>query len=128
MKAVPYVVPLPRAPIPNALATTLSTGSPANKLARIRSVFLPREFNAAGYDRHFKHLLWIEEHQMERDLEIYDMTNVRMTTYMAFYQLEVPGLAEKRPSVLVTESSSSRKVLGKGTGLRVESMLYAKRK
>ncbi|GLB39145.1 putative helicase [Lyophyllum shimeji] len=101
MKAVPYVVPLPRALIPATLATTLSTGTLANKITRIRNVFLPREFNTAGYDRHFKHLLWIEEHQMERDLEVYDMTNVRMTTYPPFYRLEVPGLAEKRPSVLV---------------------------
>ncbi|KAF5383148.1 hypothetical protein D9615_005012 [Tricholomella constricta] len=101
MKAVPYVVPLPRALIPSQLAMTLSTGSQQHKLARIRSVFLPREFDSSGYDRQFKHLLWIEEHQMERDLEIYDMVNVKMTTYPPFYQLEVPGLAEKRPSVLV---------------------------
>ncbi|KAG6857049.1 hypothetical protein H0H87_010405 [Tephrocybe sp. NHM501043] len=101
MKAVPYVVPLPRAVIPGALATTLSTGSAEAKLARIRSVFLPSEFNSLSYDRHFKHLLWIEEHQMERDLEIYDMVDVKMTTYPPFYRLEVPGLAEKRPSVLV---------------------------
>ncbi|KAG6906077.1 hypothetical protein DXG01_016020 [Tephrocybe rancida] len=100
-KAVPYVVPLPRAFVPSALATTLSTGKPEAKLARIRSVFLPREFNTVGYSRQFKHLLWIEEYQMERDLEIYDLTDVKMTTYPPFYQLEVPGLAEKRPSVLV---------------------------
>ncbi|KAG5351366.1 hypothetical protein C0989_006827 [Termitomyces sp. Mn162] len=80
MKAVPYVVPLPRASIPNALATTLTTGSRDVKITRIRTVFLPKEFNTSNYDRHFKHLLWIEEHQME---------------------LEVPGLAEKRPSILV---------------------------
>ncbi|KAG6873915.1 hypothetical protein C0995_009695 [Termitomyces sp. Mi166 len=80
MKAIPYVVPLPLAPIPSALATTLTTGSRDAKITRIRTVFLPKEFNTSGYDRHFKHLLWIEEHQME---------------------LEVPGLAEKRPSVLV---------------------------
>ncbi|KAG6853379.1 hypothetical protein C0991_004840 [Blastosporella zonata] len=101
MNAVPYVLPLPRALIPGSLATTLSTGSAEAKLARIRSVFLPKEFNSLGYNRHFKHLLWIEEHQMEWDLEIYDMTNVRLTTYPPFYLLEVPGLAEKRPSVLV---------------------------
>ncbi|KNZ82274.1 Putative helicase mov-10-B.1 [Termitomyces sp. J132] len=101
MKAVPYVVPLPRASIPNALATTLTTGSRDVKITRIRTVFLPKEFNTSNYDRHFKHLLWIEEHQMEQDLEIYDMTDVKMTTYSPFYQLEVPGLAEKRPSILV---------------------------
>ncbi|KAG5651196.1 hypothetical protein H0H81_009525 [Sphagnurus paluster] len=101
MKAVPYVVPLPRAIIPNGLADTLSIGSEENKIAQIRNIFLPSEFNTSGYGRHFKHLLWIEEHQMECDLQIYDMINVKMTTYPPFYQLVVPGLAENRPSVLV---------------------------
>ncbi|KAG6877586.1 hypothetical protein C0993_005916 [Termitomyces sp. T159_Od127] len=101
MKAVPYVVPLPRAPVPSTLATTLTTGSRDAKITRIRTVFLPKKFDTSGYNRHFKYLLWIEEHQMEQDLEIYDMTDVKMTTYSPFYQLEVPGLAEKRPSVLV---------------------------
>ncbi|KAG6825942.1 hypothetical protein H0H92_001791 [Tricholoma furcatifolium] len=80
MKAVPYVVPLPRALIPKDLATTLSTGSNEARIARLKSVFLPKVLDVPGYDRHFKHLLWIEEFQMD---------------------LEVPGLAEKRPSVLV---------------------------
>ncbi|KAG6811022.1 hypothetical protein H0H92_009325 [Tricholoma furcatifolium] len=101
MKAVPYVVPLPQAFIPTALADTLSTGSDKARMSRIRSVFLPQKFDVAGYDRHFKHLLWIEEYQMEKDLEFYDMNDVKMSHYSPFYQLEVPGLAEKRPSVLV---------------------------
>ncbi|RDB30431.1 putative helicase MOV-10 [Hypsizygus marmoreus] len=101
LKAVPYVVPLPRAAIPGGLATTLSTGSPANILSRVQSVFLPPELNTQGYARHFKHLLWIEEFRMEKDLEIYDMTNANLTQHGNLYYLDVPGLAEKRPSVLV---------------------------
>ncbi|KAJ7931318.1 hypothetical protein B0H13DRAFT_1858158 [Mycena leptocephala] len=53
------------------------------------------------YARHFKHLLWIEEFRMERDLEHYDISHARLTANNYYHFLDVPGLAEKRPSVLV---------------------------
>ncbi|KAF9457919.1 P-loop containing nucleoside triphosphate hydrolase protein [Collybia nuda] len=36
-----------------------------------------------------------------RDIERYDMTGVKLSKHLSYYYLEVPGLAEKRPSVLV---------------------------
>ncbi|KAJ8688713.1 hypothetical protein PTI98_013472 [Pleurotus ostreatus] len=100
-KAVPYVVPLPLALIPRHFSNIFTSGSYAHVLHTIRKSFLPQSFNSESYGRHFKHLLWTEEFQSERDMEIYDMQGVKMNFYRPNYYLEVPGLAEKRPSVLV---------------------------
>ncbi|KAF9487363.1 P-loop containing nucleoside triphosphate hydrolase protein [Pleurotus eryngii] len=80
LKAIPYIGKLPLAEIP---------------------VFLPRRIDSETYGRFFKNLLWIEEHRMEQDLEIYDIPNATLIPHVPFYYLRVPGLAEKRPSVLV---------------------------
>ncbi|KAJ6469382.1 P-loop containing nucleoside triphosphate hydrolase protein [Mycena sanguinolenta] len=101
LKAVPYVVPLPKAPIPVNLASALSTGSTTSIVANLRRVFLPSVLDSNTYARHFKHLLWIEEFRMERDLEHYDIPNAKLSTSNYYHLLDVPGLAEKRPSVLV---------------------------
>ena len=57
MKAVPYVVGLPRAPILSSLLSTLSTGSQSQILARVKTVLLPQTFDTQSYARFFKHLL-----------------------------------------------------------------------
>ncbi|KAJ7255409.1 P-loop containing nucleoside triphosphate hydrolase protein [Mycena rebaudengoi] len=101
LNAVPYIVPLPKAPIPNGLAATLSTGASAAITSTVRRVYLPEVLDSNTYARHFKHLLWIEEFRMERDLEYYDISNAKLTAHNYFHFLDVPGLAEKRPSVLV---------------------------
>lgn len=101
LKAVPYVVPLPKAPIPNNLAGALSTGSTPNIVANVRRLYLPPILDSNSYARHFKHLLWTEEFRMDRDLEHYDISNAKLNVYNHLHFLDVPGLAEKRPSVLV---------------------------
>ncbi|KAF9494839.1 P-loop containing nucleoside triphosphate hydrolase protein [Pleurotus eryngii] len=83
LKAIPYIGRLPHAHIPTPLATTLSS------------------VDSETYGRFFKNLLWIEEHRMEQDLEIYDIPNATLIPHSPFFYLRVPGLAEKRPSVLV---------------------------
>ncbi|KAJ7054531.1 P-loop containing nucleoside triphosphate hydrolase protein [Mycena amicta] len=100
-KAVPYVGTLPKAPIPTNLASILSTGNTKNIVDTVRKLYLPSVFDSNGYGRHFKQLLWIEEHRMENDLGLYDISGTKLTRYQAYYYLDVPGLAEKRPSVLV---------------------------
>jgi helicase MOV-10 len=65
LNAVPYIVPLPKAPIPNGLAATLSTGASAAITSTVRRVYLPEVLDSNTYARHFKHLLWIEEFRME---------------------------------------------------------------
>ncbi|KAJ7154602.1 P-loop containing nucleoside triphosphate hydrolase protein [Mycena filopes] len=99
--AVPYVVTLPHAPIPNGLASALSTGTTKNIVATVRRLFLPPVLDSDSYPRHFKHLLWTEEFRMDHDLEHYDITRARLTSNQYYHFLDVPGLAEKRPSVLV---------------------------
>ncbi|KAJ7512385.1 P-loop containing nucleoside triphosphate hydrolase protein [Mycena galericulata] len=101
LKAVPYVVPLPKAPIPSGLAGALSTGTTTAIVANLRGLYIPHVLDSRTYSRHFKHLLWIEEHRMERDLEHYDIPNAKLTAHNHLHFLDVPGLAEKRPSVLV---------------------------
>ncbi|KAF8341944.1 RNA helicase [Amanita rubescens] len=100
-QAVPYIGRLPLALIPSHLLSTLSSGTTGEIIARIRRAYLPREFNSETYARLFKHLLWIEEYRSERDLERYDITNTTLSKYGPYYYLDVPGLAEKRPSVLI---------------------------
>ncbi|CAI5470767.1 unnamed protein product [Closterium sp. Yama58-4] len=57
------------------------------------------------YKKRFELLLHVEELQMEADIRYYDMKGVPVLPCGSrqggeFYQLTVPGLAEKRPSVL----------------------------
>ncbi|KAL0958010.1 hypothetical protein HGRIS_000184 [Hohenbuehelia grisea] len=102
LKAVPYIGKLPPAFIPKQLASMLAMNAPPKEvLESVRNMFLPRVLNSESYARHFKYLLWIEEQRMEHDLEIYDIPNATLSRHNQYYYLDVPGLAEKRPSVLV---------------------------
>jgi helicase MOV-10 len=65
LNAIPYTVKLSKADIPNNLAETLSSGSSSEVIDRVRRIFLPKRWDSATYARHFKNLIWIEEHRME---------------------------------------------------------------
>lgn len=65
LEAIKYVVALGKAEIPKQLATALSSGSIAEILGRVRRMFLPGTWDVSSYGRHFKHLIWVEEHRME---------------------------------------------------------------
>lgn len=52
------------------------------------------------YHQFYKSLLFVEELQLRADLHEFDMDNTRLSPKGRFYSLEVPGLAENRPSVL----------------------------
>ncbi|KAK7439801.1 hypothetical protein VKT23_017376 [Stygiomarasmius scandens] len=111
LNAIPYKGRLTLAPIPKYLSELLETGSTKDIIQNLRNLYLPAVVNSETYSRHFKHLLWTEEFQMERDLERYDIHNAKLTRHATrdvisdkptnYYYLEVPGLAEKRPSVLI---------------------------
>ncbi|KAF5329141.1 hypothetical protein D9611_013223 [Ephemerocybe angulata] len=101
-QSIKYVSKLPLATIPpNLLAILRDTKSIAKQLEEIKKLFVPRDFNSDTYARFFKNLLWIEEHRSEADLERYDMTDAPLSQWNQYYYLAIPGLAEKRPSVLV---------------------------
>ncbi len=59
---------------------------------------------ASSYSLYFQHLLWIEEMQMRLDIREYDMKRVQIMQDTGYNSnlciIEVPGLAEKRPSVM----------------------------
>jgi len=52
-----------------------------------------------GYGTFWQHLLWASEFQNMKDMQLYDMEGVRLTRQGHQMVLQVPGLAEKRPSV-----------------------------
>lgn len=65
--AIPYVSKLPKADIPKRLFSALTTSSTPSKenIGSIQRAFLPGALDAESHGRHFKVLLWIEEHKME---------------------------------------------------------------
>ncbi|KAH9948069.1 P-loop containing nucleoside triphosphate hydrolase protein [Amylocystis lapponica] len=99
--AIPYVVRLPRAEIPKSISSVLSQGKISQMISQFRQGILPSSINSQTYGRHFKALLWAEEHRMDHDLGTYNISETKLTNHNQYYYLGVPGLAEKRPSVLV---------------------------
>ncbi|KAL5635882.1 hypothetical protein ACGC1H_004621 [Rhizoctonia solani] len=110
---IEWVVDLPKAIIPSQLQSILESHTGVNaKLTRIRQ--LPGMHGGlagagyASYSRFWEILLHVEEHQAEVDLERYDQENVELSRHSSYFYLKVPGLAEKRPSVLVGDSIKVR--------------------
>ncbi|KAH9943568.1 P-loop containing nucleoside triphosphate hydrolase protein [Amylocystis lapponica] len=101
LDAIPYTGTLPRASIPQNISLALSNGSTFRVVRQFRDTFLPSRLDGATYGRHFKALLWAEEYRMERDMQMYDIPDARLTKHNQYFYLPVPGLAEKRPSVLI---------------------------
>ena len=63
---IPYVVPLPKAPIPTRVRNILSSRDSVAKITgQIRNTFIPQVLDSSTYGQHYKHLLWIEEYKME---------------------------------------------------------------
>jgi hypothetical protein len=103
---VPYVPPKPYR-LPHQVKWLCSQGKDAEDLARERLSTLCFQ----NYRRNFKFLLWLEEVQMRKDILFYSMEGITLS-YIApssredhpYLSLHVPGLAEKRPSVLVGDA------------------------
>ena len=53
-----------------------------------------------GYKTFWENLLWANEHQAHKDIQLFDMDQVPLQKEGRSYVLTVPGLAENRPSVL----------------------------
>jgi helicase MOV-10 len=64
-QAILYIVKLPPALIPKHLAASLSSGTSKEILACLQRVYLLSVLNSETYSKHFKHLVWAEEFQME---------------------------------------------------------------
>ncbi|KAF8520941.1 P-loop containing nucleoside triphosphate hydrolase protein [Hysterangium stoloniferum] len=99
-----WVVALPLADIPKNLESLFSgTKRVPLVVADVRATWLPHVLDETTYGRHFSVLLHVEEVQMNIDIQRYDDEDVPMDPVpgLPFYRLPVPGLAEKRPSIIV---------------------------
>lgn len=81
----------------------------AQKLKEVRSLLgvNSADLLKENYTQFFRLLLYIEEHQMENDIHMYDCDDQTMkivSSNSKLLSLEVPGLAENRPSVLRNDS------------------------
>lgn len=70
--------------------------------SRTGCILMP--LNKGTYLSKFSSLLYFEEMQMERDIRFYTMPKVTMDKQGPYFFLEVPGVVEKRPSVLKGDS------------------------
>ncbi|KAH7105113.1 P-loop containing nucleoside triphosphate hydrolase protein [Auriculariales sp. MPI-PUGE-AT-0066] len=101
---VKWVVKLSEYKIPKLLEQVIASTTRSQELVRrIRATFLPRDLDAETYSRFFRTLLHAEEAQLKVDIETFDMENVAFAPMVPPNpgMLPVPGLAEKRPSLIV---------------------------
>ncbi|KAF8581297.1 P-loop containing nucleoside triphosphate hydrolase protein [Ramaria rubella] len=98
---ITWVVDLPQAPVPKALENVLRNPKVKIVVESLKRTWLPSELDSETYGRHFKVLLHVEEAQMSIDIQRYDEEDVPLEPVLPYYRLPVPGLAEKRPSVIV---------------------------
>ncbi|CAA7270266.1 unnamed protein product [Cyclocybe aegerita] len=75
-------------------------GSGNNPLPMIKR-FMPSTFNVNTYGNWFQVLLYLEEERVKLDLDMYSLTEAELVPNHPRYNLQVQGLAENRPSVLV---------------------------
>ncbi|KAG8899889.1 hypothetical protein FRB99_006391 [Tulasnella sp. 403] len=98
--SVPYV----RRLLPFPLDHTFLVEGDEEEQLRVIQTRIPRTFNEKSYGAFWTAMIHIEEHQSMKDLAVYDLFGVPLTRTREAYHLEVPGLAEKRPSVLWGDS------------------------
>jgi hypothetical protein len=89
MKLKPY-------PVPSKLRQEFENGD--TRLSKNRKVNITEK----NYSSKFQELLWLEELQMEVDIRKYDMDTF-MEHKNGYLVLNVPGLAEKRPSIMLDD-------------------------
>ncbi|NWX36340.1 SDE3 helicase, partial [Notiomystis cincta] len=95
-------IPLDTYQYPKSLKDTILLGpntSASSSWAAMRSL-LEAPLQAENYHQKFQLLLHLEEIQKEVDIRRYDMQDVTMVQDRALLVLDVPGVAENRPSLL----------------------------
>ncbi|KAG8756229.1 hypothetical protein FRC12_010636 [Ceratobasidium sp. 428] len=91
---------LPQADIPRDLEQLLTHGAIDQQIGEFGEKFMPESFTADSYRHFWSSLVYAEHIQARIDLSSFDMDDVTLVKRGTLYELEVPGLAEKRPSVL----------------------------
>ena len=72
--------------------------------------------NMSDYKEKFSTLLWLEEIHAEIELKEYNMSGVTLKRNGDLLVLEVPGLAESRPSLYAGGFAAPRVLLGGPAG------------
>ncbi|KZS97366.1 P-loop containing nucleoside triphosphate hydrolase protein [Sistotremastrum niveocremeum HHB9708] len=127
LDVIPWVVKLPQSPIPDYLSQMMSTGSHHDIERSIKDSILPRVFDSDTYGSYLSTLLHVEEYKMEADLQIYDLSDVFADPTPGGYStyiIKVPGLAEKRPSVIIGDGILLQEVGHEETGKWYEGRVH----
>ncbi|XP_025933117.1 putative helicase MOV-10 [Apteryx rowi] len=95
-------IPLSPCQYPKSLkdAIVRGPGAGANPAWAVMKSLLAAPLQPENYQEKFQLLLHLEEIQMEVDIRRYDMQDVTMVQDRELLVLDVPGVAENRPSVL----------------------------
>ncbi|KAH9930517.1 P-loop containing nucleoside triphosphate hydrolase protein [Epithele typhae] len=107
LKASTQYVRQKRAPWRSGEATVEGERPPAldsapwAALQQLKTKYFANAPSMQSHAAHFAHLLWAEEARTIEDLRMYDMRSVMFGREGRLYTVGVPGLAEKRPSVVV---------------------------
>ncbi|CAG8601345.1 12594_t:CDS:2 [Acaulospora colombiana] len=93
-----YKIRLPRFKIPTELRKII--GMPLEDALASKEFSIQMD-SGSGYKKFFSALLFAEECQIMEDIKLYDKEGVKMERNGSYFILDVPGLAEKRPSVII---------------------------
>ncbi|XP_074749477.1 helicase MOV-10 isoform X3 [Strix uralensis] len=93
-------IPLDTYDYPKSLKDAILRGPRASSGWADMQSLLEAPLQPENYQQKFQLLLHLEEIQMEVDIRRYDMQDVTMVQDRALLVLDVPGVAESRPSVL----------------------------
>ncbi|CAM9845925.1 unnamed protein product [Bubo scandiacus] len=93
-------IPLDTYDYPKSLKDAILRGPRASSDWADMQSLLEAALQPENYQQKFQLLLHLEEIQMEVDIRRYDMQDVTMVKDRALLVLDVPGVAESRPSVL----------------------------
>ncbi|KAI0062752.1 P-loop containing nucleoside triphosphate hydrolase protein [Artomyces pyxidatus] len=102
-RAVHWRGGLPKSHIPESLDTIFSAPSGKITVKSVKEALSldDKPISTQSYTSHFKAMLWLEEWCKQRDLEVFDIEEAQVKKRGVYHYLKVPGLAEKRPSVLI---------------------------
>ena len=115
---------LPNVEIPGSLRSAL--GAPADSPQRTElTARLAAPLCAENHAERFRELLLCEEIQQQQDIRLYDIEHAQMRALNAFtLLLDVPGLAEARPSVLRGDKVVARSPDGGAQGCPYEGVVH----
>lgn len=114
-------VRLPDKKPPNSMYETMKM-----RFSQIRELYpvLDEVVTPRNYVNKFTILLQLEEVEFDVNLKMYDMDNVTMSRKRDFLVLDVPGLAEGRPSLMIGDSAIIR-LRTPGQNKKYEGVIHA---